>query len=529
MTFREVSVIAVREMLRWWLAGHGLHAVARLAQVDRKTVRRYVEAAVAAGLKRGDDEGKLTDELLGAVVEAVKAGRPPGEHGEVWVLLEQHRAFIEGRLAKDLTMTKVHAQLSRSIGETLPFSTFRRFCQIELGHQRNRSTVRLADGEPGSELQVDFGRMGLLFDLDSGRNRVVHALIFTAVYSRHLFVFLTFHQTFEAVIEGFEAAWEAFGGVFRVVIPDNIKAIVTQADATDPRLNDAFVEYAQARGFGVDAARVRHPRDKARVERSVPFVRESFFRGEDFLGLGDAQRRAEAWCLGQAGMRIHRTTQRRPAEVFRAEEAPALLPAPTVRYDVPIWCEPKVHPDHHVEVAKALYSVPGHLIGQRVKARADSQLVKVFFRGTVVKVHPRTPPGGRSTDPADLPAHKTAYAMRDLNQLKRIARGHGEGVGDYVARLLEGDLPWTKMRQVYRLLGLVRKFGAEPVDACCRKAAELDVVDVSLIARMLERAADEASGATSARPPTARVIPMRFARAAEEFRPGGTGGKGGRR
>jgi hypothetical protein len=260
---------------------------------------------------------------------------------------------------------------------------------------------------------------------------------------------------------------------------------------------------------------------KARVERSVSFVRESFFRGEEFCGLDDSQRRAEAWCLTVAGMRIHRTTRLRPAEVFRAEEAPKLLPAPTSRYDVPIWCEPKVHPDHHIEIARALYSVPGHLIGQRVRARADSQLVKVFFRGTVVKVHPRQRPGGRSTDPADLPAHKTAYAMRDLNQLRHIAMGHGEGIGDYTARLVEGDLPWTRMRQVYRLLGLVRRFGAERVDACCRKAAELDVVDVSLIARMLERAADEASGATA---PPARVIPMRFARSAEEFRPGGKGG-----
>ncbi|MGH7425772.1 MAG: Mu transposase domain-containing protein, partial [Candidatus Methylomirabilales bacterium] len=160
-------------------------------------------------------------------------------------------------------------------------------------------------------------------------------------------------------------------------------------------------------------------------------------------------------------------------EVFRDEEAPKLLPSPTSRYDLPIWCEPKVHPDHHIEVARALYSIPGHLIGQRVKARADTQLVKVFFRGAVVKVHPRKPPGGRSTDPADLPAHKTAYAMRDLNQLKRIARGHGEGVGEYAVRLLDIDLPWTKMRQVYRLLGLVRQFGPERVDACCRKALEL--------------------------------------------------------
>ena len=78
------------------------------------------------------------------------------------------------------------------------------------------------DPDPGSELQVDFGRMGLLYDPGERRRRVVHALIFTAGYSRHLFVFLTFSQALPAVIEGFEAAWAFFGGVFKVVIPENV-------------------------------------------------------------------------------------------------------------------------------------------------------------------------------------------------------------------------------------------------------------------------------------------------------------------
>ena len=146
----------------------------------------------------------------------------------------------------------------------------------------------VADCEPGAEVQVDFGRLGMLTDAADGRRRVVHGLIFTAVYSRHMFVWPTYRQTLQDVIAGFEAAWTFFGGVFAVVIPDNMKAIVTHADATEPKLNDAFREYAQARGFAVDPARIRSPRDKPRVERCVQYVRSNFYAGEHFHDLATA-------------------------------------------------------------------------------------------------------------------------------------------------------------------------------------------------------------------------------------------------
>jgi hypothetical protein len=300
-----------------------------------------------------------------------------------------------------------------------------------------------------------------------------------------------------------------------------MKTIVINADPVAPRLNDAFVEYAQARGFVIDPARVRRAQDKARVERVVPYVRESFFRGEDFLGLDNAQRGAETWCTIDAGLRIHGTTQRRPVEVFKAEELPLLAPPPQSAYDLPVWCEPKVHKDHHIEVQRALYSVPGDLIGRHVKARADSQLVKVFYQGKVVKVHPRKPPGGRSTDASDLPQEKSVYALRDINRLKQIAASHGANVGTYATRLLDIELPWTKMRMVYRLLGLVRRFSAERVEEACAKALELDVVDVNRIARMLDNALESRPATEPSE--NGQVIPLRFERAPEEFRSGDEG------
>jgi hypothetical protein len=326
-------------------------------------------------------------------------------------------------------------------------------------------------------------------------------------------VWLSFRQTLGDVIAGCEAAWAFFGGVFKVVIPDNLRAIVTDADDIAPRLNEGFVEYAQSRGFVVDPARVGHPKDKARVERTVAYVRGSFFAGEDFTDLADAQRRAEAWCSAVAGQRIHGTTCRRPGEVFALEEQPRLLPAPAMPYDLPVYAHPKVARDHHVEVAKALYSVPGHLIGRRIEARADAQLVKLFWRGALIKVHARQPAGGRSTDPADLPERRARYALRDIGYLCRQADTHGPSVGIYARRLLEVDLPWTRMRQVYRLLGFARRYGDGPCDTACAQALALDVIDVGLIGRILERGREHTRLPD---PPVAPQLPLRFARHQQE-------------
>ena len=287
----------------------------------------------------------------------------------------------------------------------------------------------------------------------------------------------------------------------------------------NPRFNDTFLEYAQSRGFVIDPTRVRHPKDKPKVERAVPYVRGSFWAGEQFLSLSDAQRRAEIWCNEVAGVRVHGTTCLRPAEAFRAMEAALLLPVPTERFDVPEWAEPKVHRDFRCEVARSLYTVPYTLVGKRLKARADSKTVKFYLDGQLVKVHPRMGPGKSSTDRADFPPGKEVYATRDLDQLRRRAAEAGPAIGEYAAALLDHPLPWTKMRQVYRVLSLVKKWGAERVEAACATALEAEAVDVSLVGRMLERAKEEQGNQQPEEDLPANVVKGRFARDASEFAP----------
>jgi hypothetical protein len=178
MAFREVSVNEIREVLRLWLGVVGLPAsglctIAAHCGVDRKTVRRYVEAAQAAGLSRDDSAEALDDSLIGAVAEVVRPVRPYG-HGAAWERLalfeEQIRAWVAGDGGHPrLTITKIEVLLARQ-GCVVPYRALHRFASECCGFgRRNNTTVRVADGDPGIECQIDFGYLGMLTDTADGR------------------------------------------------------------------------------------------------------------------------------------------------------------------------------------------------------------------------------------------------------------------------------------------------------------------------------------------------------------------------
>jgi hypothetical protein len=205
-----------------------------------------------------------------------------------------------------------------------------------------------------------------------------------------------------------------------------------------------------------------------------------------------------------------------PLEVFESAEKTAMRPPPDAPFDVPLWTNAKVHPDHHIQVARALYSVPTLYLHKQVRVRADSKLVRIYFRMALIKTHPRQPPGGRSTDAADYPVGKATYAVRSVDSVIERAQSQGHHVGKYVERILEGPLPWARMRQAYSLLALCEKFGAGRVEAACQSSLAFDVVDVKRIKRMLTKATKPPAAASDSRRVVQLPLP-RFARDTEHF------------
>lgn len=516
MGFREVTVLEIKEVLRRWLRGESNSEIARQCGVSRGTVRSYIEAGRQVGLASGMPENALGEERLVGLVDRLRpeCGRP---RGEAWARCLEQREFISKRIEGGLRLTKIRKLLRRE-GVQVSYATLRRFAISELGFGEGESTIPVADGEPGKEIQVDTGWVGWLKPDLVGRRRRFRAWIFTPGVSRYRFVYPVFEESTQTAIEACEAAWEFYAGVFDVLIPDNTKTIVQKADPLQPVFNLGFLEYAQARGFVIDAARVRTATDKARVERTVRVVAEDCYAGEVLLDLEHARQHGRHWCREDNGMRRHATTRRMPREHFEAEERPRLHPAPSESYDVPLWCEPTVHRDQHAQVDRALYSLPrqfkGHtLIGRKLNARADRTTVRFYQGHELVKVHARVGPSKRQTDAADFPPEKAAYALRDVAFLVRRAAEHGEAVGRYAEALLDSRLPWTRMRQVYALLGLAKRFGAARLDEACRTALEVELVDVYRLRRLIEIGAPRTAAA-----PVNRLAPLaRFLRPVQQF------------
>lgn len=517
MPYRELTMIDVKEVLRRWSAGHSDRRIARECGADRKTIARYTSAAVTLGLERTCE---LTDDIVHEVAQCVQArplASPTDERNEV----AGYQPLIERWLAgsddsRPLKLTKVHTLLVRDHGLKASYHTLWRFAHQELAWREKPSTVRIEDPPPGQETQVDFGKMGFMLDPESGRKRTLWALVVTLVFSRYQFVWPTFVQTTAAVCEGLDRAWMFFRGISTTLIPDNTKAMINDPDALAPTLVLAFLDYVQARSIFVDPARVRAPKDKPRVENQVAFVRESWFDGEVFTGLEHARESAAHWCREIAGTRVHGTTRKVPREVFEEIERPMMRPPPDALYDVPLYFDDvKVHPDHHIQVAQALYSVPNPYLRKHVRVRADRKLVKIYFGTELIKMHERQPPGGRATDPADYPSGKRIYATRDIDALIAKAKERGEHVGIYAERLLGGPLPWNQMRQAYALVSLCDKYGNGRVEAICQSALAFDVISVKRVANMLK------SAARPSRPEMAGKIvqlPLpRFVRSSEEF------------
>ena len=465
-------MIDVVEILEHWHAGRSKMAVAASVGVDRETVRRYVAPAEAAGIVPGGPRLSRV-EWAGLVAGWFPQLVDAKARSLTFPVINEHRERIEAML-KTNTVTTVHQRLCDEHHLAASLTSLRRYVWLEFPDHvdENDVTVLRPLVEPGSEAQIDYGFLGPWIDPVTQRARRVWAFVMVLACCRHMFVRPVLRMDIHAWIAAHVAAFEFFGAVPARLVPDNLKTGVIRPDVFDPKLNRAYAELAEHYHCLIDPARALRPKDKPRVERQMPYVRDSFWRGRTWDSLEQMQTAAVAWSTTVAGRRAHRGLDgAQPIVVFETVSRPVMRPLAHHRFEIAVWSRPKVAPDCHISVAGVLYSVPWRFVGRHVDVRLTVGRVEVFDATVIIKTHPRAE-RGRVTDMADYPPDKIAFFQRTPVWCRRQADQLGPNVAEVIAELLAVNV-LHRLRSAQGIIRLADKHDPARVDAACRRAIQV--------------------------------------------------------
>jgi len=471
MARRTFDVIDVTEILMHWHAGRSLSEMAGSLDVDRKTLRKYIAPAAAAGIAPGGP-AMSQEEWAELVRDWFPQLADTRLRQVTWPAIGKHHEYITAQLKAGVRMSTIWQRLRDEHGLAVSVQSFRRYVAANVPEEVRRAQVRVLDPRPaeaGEQAQIDYGQLGRWPDPVTGKLRTVWAFVMVLCCSRHMFVRPVLKLDQRAWTECHVAAFEFFGGVPARLVPDNLRTGVDKPDLYDPKINRSYAELADHYGCLIDPARSRKPRDKARVERPMPYVRDSFWRGREFASLAQMQAGAARWSLEVAGGRPCRPLDgAAPAAVFAAIEKDALRPLPAGPFVLATWARAKIGTDIHARVEKVLYSVPWRHIGKTADVRITATMVQFFIGGQLVKTHPRKE-RGKQTDFSDYPPEKIAFHMRTPAWCRRQAAGIGPACGQVIGGLL-ADNALYRLRSAQGVIGLADRTDPARLEAACAKA-----------------------------------------------------------
>jgi Integrase core domain len=471
MARRTFDVIDVTEILMHWHAGRSKNEMAQSLGVDRKTLRKYIAPAEAAGIRPGGP-AMTAEQWAGLVREWFPQLADTRLRQVTWPAIGEHHEFICEQLGAGVTVSTIWQRLRDEQGLAVSVASLRRYVAANVAEETRRAQVRVLNpypAVPGEQAQIDYGQLGRWLDPVSGRLRTVWAFVIVLACSRLMFVRPVLKMDQAAWTECHVAAFAFFGGVPARLVPDNLKTGVDKPDLYDPKINRSYAELAAHYGCLIDPARAIKPRDKARVERPMPYVRDSFWRGREFASLAQMQDEAVRWSAEVAGRRPCRPLDgAAPAAVFEAVEKDALVPLPAGPFVLATWARAKIGPDIHAQVDKVLYSVPWRHIGKTADVRLTATMVQFFIGGQLVKTHPRKA-RGKQTDYGDYPPEKIAFHMRTPAWCRRQAAAIGPACEQVIAGLLAENALY-RLRAAQGVIGLADRHDPGRLEAACAKA-----------------------------------------------------------
>lgn len=480
----------IREVIR---LRHGLKASAReialAVNIARSTVAEYLYRSEAVGLtwplpEDLSDEG--LERLLFPPVE-IASPRPLPDWSKVQKDLSK----------KGVTLLLLWHEYKDRFPKGYGYSRFALLYREWLAKTDLRMRQHHRAGE---RLFVDFvGLMMPVTDPSTGEVRTAQVFASAMGASQRIFAKAYDAQSLENWLAANADAFEFYGALPEILVPDNLKSGVTSADRFEPVLNQAFAEFARHYGVAVLPARPKKPRDKAKVENAVQQVERwvlAPLRDRTFFSLDELNREI-AVKLDELDVRLMKGPNASRRELFDELDRPAMRTLEMPRYQFAKWKRAKVAPDYCVEYEGHRYSVPYTLVGRHVELRVNLNVVEIFMDSLRVCGHPRSfSRRGTTIEKLHMPIAHREHAEWTPERLESWAGQSGPSTREFVRKMMAANLhPEQAFRACMGVISLAKTYSPERLEAACARAIRYGARGYRNIKTILEKGLDKEEAA----------------------------------
>lgn len=347
----------------------------------------------------------------------------------------------------------------------------------------------------GDKLFVDYaGQSVPVVCRDTGEVREAQLFVAVLGASSYTYCEATWTQKLPDWLGSHARALAFFGGVPKLIVPDNLKSAVNRACRYDPDLNPAYQQLASHYGTAIMPARPRRPQDKSKAEIGVQVIERwilARLRHHTFFSLAEVNQQIKP-LLQWANQKPFQKNKGSRLTWFESIDKAALQPLPKVPYEYTDIKTVKVNIDYHVQYDQHLYSVPHHLVGESLQLHAKNHLIELYFHNKPITSHPRKYIPGTTTLPEHMPTRHQKHHQWSAHRLMNWAKD----IGDEALRWVQVQLQAKEHeQQAYRvclgLLSLSRQYPADRLDRACAIANEKQLYRLKQVKSILKTNQDQ--------------------------------------
>jgi transposase len=460
-----------REILRLKSLGFSERNIALSCSVSRKTVAKVSSRAQELCISWPLDESQTDSVLEKTMFPKVKSENSRNRMPDYDYIRKE---LLKNGVSKKLLWTEYCEECRMNKEQPLMYSQFCYYIQQE--EQKHRASMRIPR-KPGEQVEVDWaGDPAHIIDSDTGEITDVYLFVGVMTYSQYTYVEAFINEKQKAWIAAHVHMYEFFGGVAKILVPDNCRTAVNHSKSWyTQELNTTYHEMAEHYGTAIIPARVRKPKDKPNAEGSVGNISTwitAALRNEQFFSLPELNQ-AIREKLDKFNANHFQKKEGSRRSLFLGEELPLLAPLPPTRYELAEWKQATVQFNYHISIDKMHYSTPYEYIKRKVDARITDKTIEIFYNHNRIASHRRLygRPGQYSTIVEHMPPNHQKYLEWNGGRFREWAKRIGNNTYEVVNSILtSGRVEQQSYKSCMGLLKMAERYSVKRLESACEKA-----------------------------------------------------------